>query len=119
MTYSAINLFFPVGSRRRVLARQVYTKLAALTGKDSSTLTVSYPTLSSEALAALEAALRMFYFDRQTPGYLETKEGLTDLANHLTTRLQIARVQVVPWLNPSDRCRVRGCLRSAAVLARL
>jgi len=98
MTYSAINFFFPVGSRRRVLARQVYTKLAALTGKDSSTLTVSYPTLSSEALATLETALRMFYFDRQTPGYLETKEGLTDLANHLTTRLQIARVQVVPWL---------------------
>ena len=75
MTYSAINFFFPVGSRRRVLARQVYTKLAALTGKDSSTLTVSYPTLSSEALAALETALRMFYFDRQTARVLRDEGG--------------------------------------------
>ena len=40
----------------------------------------------------------MSYFNRQPPGYLETEQGLRDLADHLNTRLQIARTQVIPWL---------------------
>jgi len=83
---------------------------------------VSHPTLSSEALADLEAALRMTYFNRQPAGYLETEEGLTDLANHLMTRLQIARVQVVPWLEsvrPLQTARVLeiGCGTGSSVVA--
>ena len=90
--------FLPLGSRRRAWARRVYTKLAALTGSNTSTQPVSHPPLTPEALADLESALTTSYFNRQPPGYLETERGLSDLANHLTNRLQTARVQVVPWL---------------------
>ena len=64
----------------------------------------------------------MNYFDRQPAGYLETEEGRTDLANHLTTRLQIARVQVVPWIEsvrPLKTARVLeiGCGTGSSVVA--
>jgi S-adenosylmethionine-dependent methyltransferase len=88
----------PLGSRRRSWPRDVYTKLAALTGRDVLAAPALDPPLSAEALADLESALRRNYFNRQPPGYLDTEQGRNDLANHLTNRLQVARVQVVPWL---------------------
>ena len=93
-----IEPFLPRGSRRRAWARRAYTKLAALTGNVTAAHPAQYPILTPDELAELEAALRANYFNRQPPGYLETERGLCDLANHLTNRLQIARVQVVPWL---------------------
>jgi len=86
--------FLPVGTRRRAWARHLYTKVAALTGRKTST----NPVLPADALADLESALRTNYFNRQPSDYLETEQGLSDLANHLTNRLQVARDQVVPWL---------------------
>src|ERR1044072_6765101 len=56
------------------------------------------PTLPPEALAELEDSLRLNYFARQPPEYLETERGRRDLTDHLSTRLQIARTHVVPWL---------------------
>jgi len=88
----------PFGSRRRAWARRVYTTLKALTGKAKSTPWSSSPMLATQASEELEEALRKNYFNRQPPGYLETERGRGDLANHLTTRLEIARIQVVPWI---------------------
>jgi ubiquinone/menaquinone biosynthesis C-methylase UbiE len=118
----AINLFLPLGSRRRAWAHHVYKRLAALSGRYTSVPLASHPPLTSEALAELEAALRMSYFNLQQPGYLETEQGLTDLANHLTIRLQIARGQVVPWLEsvrPLQNARVLeiGCGTGSSVVA--
>ena len=90
-----IESLLPFGSRRRTWARRVYQKIAALTGR--KTLTVP-PTLPPHAQSELETALRKHYFDRQPPGYLETERGLSDLADHLTNRLHIARIQVIPWI---------------------
>ncbi|HXQ38838.1 MAG TPA: hypothetical protein VN843_32850, partial [Anaerolineales bacterium] len=83
----ATNLFLPLGSRRRAWARRVYSKLMALSGRNASPLLASDPTLTSEPRAELEASLRMSYFSRQPPGYLETEQGLKDMANHLTNWL--------------------------------
>lgn len=119
---SAINLFLPLGSRRRSWARHVYTRLAALSGSDSRAMLSSHPTLSAQALAELETELRMNYFNLQPPGYLESEQGLKDLANHLTIRLQIARTQVVPWfesVRPLRTARVLeiGCGTGSSVVA--
>jgi 2-polyprenyl-3-methyl-5-hydroxy-6-metoxy-1,4-benzoquinol methylase len=94
----ALNLMLPFGSRRRAWARHIYTRFAKLTGTNPPSDHNPNPTLKYEALVELEASLRASYFNRQPPGYLETEQGLKDLANHLTIRLQIARTQVVPWL---------------------
>lgn len=93
-----IERFLPHTSRRRTWARRVYAQLAALTGREIKALPAPYPSLTPEAFADLEAALRGNYFARQPSGYLDTDQGRRDLANHLTTRLQNARSQVVPWL---------------------
>src|SRR5215213_2826979 len=88
----------PVGSRRRAWARRAYAPLAALTGGRFSDQPALPRSLTPDALSELEATLRMSFFNRQPPGYLETEQGFTDMANHLTNRLQNAQLQVVPWL---------------------
>lgn len=118
----ATNLFLPLGSRRRAWARRVYSTLMALSGRNASPLLASDPTLTSGARAELEAALRTSYFSRQPPGYLETEQGLKDLANHLNIRLQIARTQVVPWLEsvrtlPKARVLEIGCGTGSSLVA--
>ena len=93
-----IERVLPPASRRRTWARRAYAQLAALTGRDTAAPPAADASLAPETLRELETALRTNYFDRQPSGYLETEQGLTDLANHLTNRLQNARSQVVPWL---------------------
>ena len=56
------------------------------------------PSLPPEALAELEESLRLKYFARQRPEYLETERGRRDLTDHLSTRLEITRTHVIPWL---------------------
>ena len=73
-------------------------------------------------MAELEAALRENFFNRQPPGYLDTECGQGDLANHLTNRLQIARTQIVPWLEsvrPLQGARVLeiGCGTGSDIVA--
>lgn len=116
-----LKRFLPLGSRRGDWARYVYTKLAALSGTHPIDRPV-YPTLTPDALAELEAALTADYFNRQPPGYLETERGLRDLSDHLTNRLQAARVDVVPWLEsvrPLRGARVLeiGCGTGSALVA--
>ncbi len=117
-----IESFLPFGSRRRTWASRVYTKLAALTGRANLAHPRQHPTLTPYALAELETALRTNYFNRQPPGYLETERGLFDLANHLTNRVQIARLQVIPWLESvrhlhGARVLEIGCGTGAALVA--
>jgi S-adenosylmethionine-dependent methyltransferase len=91
------------GGRWRVGARRIYSKLAALTGRGPLANRSALPNLTLDALAELEKSLRHSYFNRQPPGYLETERGKEDLANHLSNRLQTARVQIMPWLESVRR----------------
>jgi S-adenosylmethionine-dependent methyltransferase len=72
--------------------------LAAMTGQGVSTSAAACPSLPTDQLAELETILRANYFNQQPPGYLATERGRCDLDNHLFNRLQIARIQIVPWL---------------------
>ena len=114
-----VERFLPRGSRRRAWVRRAY---AHLTGADGSGDAAPHPTLSPDALSDLEETLRGKYFDRQPPGYLQSEQGICDLTNHLTNRLQTARLQVVPWLESVirlDGARVLeiGCGTGSALVA--
>jgi 2-polyprenyl-3-methyl-5-hydroxy-6-metoxy-1,4-benzoquinol methylase len=115
-----LKRFLPLGSRRGAWARRVY-RLASLSGTEPLAH-LAYPTLTPAALAELEAALRADYFSRQPPGYLDTERGRCDLSDHLTNRLQIARSQVVPWLESARhlqgaRVLEIGCGTGSALVA--
>ena len=118
----AINFMLPLGTRRRAWARDVYTRFAKLTSKNPRSDSAQPLTLSPEALAELEASVRTNYFNRQPLGYLQREQGLKDLANHLTVRLEIARTQVVPWLESvrtlqNARVLEIGCGTGSSVVA--
>ena len=121
MTHS-LERILPFGSRRRTWARRAYTTLAGMTGKVVSTSTAARPSLSPDQAAELETALRASYFNQQPPGYLETDRGRCDLGNHLFNRLQIARIQIVPWLEsvkslPGARVLEIGCGTGSSMVA--
>lgn len=61
-------------------------------------------------LSAVTAALREHYFSRnyfaRTPSeYLATREGQSDLDNHLLGRLEADRRRVIPWLDAAKPLR--------------
>lgn len=122
MTRSPLEPLLPFGSRRRTWARRIYKKVAALSGRNTPPYSIPSPTLPANALSELDAALRKNYFDRQSPGYLETERGLSDLADHLTNRMQTARIQIIPWIEsvrPLNGARVLeiGCGTGSSLVA--
>jgi SAM-dependent methyltransferase len=54
-------------------------------------------------MAGLRRVLTGSYFCQMPTGYLETPVGRDDLQDHLTGRLEAARVSVVPWLDDARR----------------
>lgn len=117
---SLLKRILPLGSRRGTWARCVYTKLASSATEPIAQL--DDPTLTPAEFAELEAALRADYFNRQPPGYLDTERGRCDLSDHLTNRVQIARSQVIPWLESvrqlqGARVLEIGCGTGSALVA--
>ncbi len=62
----------------------------------------NFIAVSSAGLADVEGALRRCYFPTHSDAaaqYLESSPGRTDLADHMTRRLEVFRTTIAPWLS--------------------
>ncbi|HVW69250.1 MAG TPA: class I SAM-dependent methyltransferase [Steroidobacteraceae bacterium] len=78
-----------------------------------SALARNFVPVSSAGLADVEGALRRCYFPTHfdtAAQYLESGPGRTDMANHMTQRLEVFRTTIAPWF-----CDARS-LQGASVL---
>jgi S-adenosylmethionine-dependent methyltransferase len=85
-------------------------------------LAARYRALGERERAALAEALDAHYFAGCEPGYLASEPGRRDRDDHLFRRQDVARAQVVPWLDaasPLEGARVLelGCGTGSATVA--
>jgi 2-polyprenyl-3-methyl-5-hydroxy-6-metoxy-1,4-benzoquinol methylase len=64
-----------------------------------SHISARFRSIDESGLESVKTALIQHYFSKQAPDYLDTEHGKRDLRDHLTTRLERARTDVIPWLN--------------------
>jgi S-adenosylmethionine-dependent methyltransferase len=62
-------------------------------------LAARFRPADTPAWETIEAALRQHYFSKQPAGYLDSEHGKKDLRDHLHRRLDVARAEVIPWLD--------------------
>ena len=85
---------FPwLGSEGRALARRL------MRPRIPRPLSNNFRSTTSNSLAAIESSLRERYFKRFHDDYLQTEEGKADLADHLSARVDRARMDIVPWIS--------------------